>query len=913
MKHIINAMLLSTAAATSAFAAANEAVVRADSSIELTADNLILKPIAFNAGWNGMSSALRETGKPDGSFYIPLNNDGRIFGTLKTEAAQNGAVRAEYKFRASVKSQPETVAVAMDIPRWKLKGAKWETDEKSGAFADEKPESPHLFNGKVKKLALHSNAATQLEFVFDTPTSVLLQDNRQWGGDTITLRIMPDYEKPLEQNAEFDLAFAVQTKEALTLVHDSEVKLVADGKNWIPVKHTLDVESGSALDFSNVIPWHAPAGKFGRVLKDKNGHFVFAEKPDEPVRFYGVNLCFSANYLSHDESRELAARFRRLGYNAVRIHHHDDTLVEGGRDTLKLNPGRIDQFDFLMSEFIRNGIYITTDLYVSRGVPWRNIGVDRDGNISMDDYKILCAVNEGAMADWKKFSTAFLTHTNAYTGRTYADEPALAWLSLVNEGNLGNHVGRHKDIPGLPELWKKEFDARKAENPAALEGVLDTIPPNIYVKNKHTAAYSMFLSFLEGDMMQRMRGFLKGELRCEALLSNANGWTHFVSDAPERANALDYIDDHFYIDHPHFLARAWNLPSSCPNENPFKNDRLGMLGNAFVRMEGMPFTISEFNFSGPGRYRGVGGMATGVIAALQDWDILWRFAYSHSQRNMFAPSQMGYFDIAQDPVMSASERASLCLFMRGDIRPLTNALVIALGGMKPSDIMTEGGMPFMAPSWVDVGWKARIVQSPRGVGATSATPANVKIVDYAKAYFDKDAPARIRAELADAPFGGGAVAVDRDTGTFTVNTPFTAGGFTENGVLKAGAFEAKVDGAPASVWASSLDGKPLRESGRILIAHITDVQNTGITYSERARRTLLAWGGLPHIAEAGKAEIMLSANEPGKLTVWRLANDGKRLAKVETRAFDNIRKLLFVADTAYDTEAATLYYELVIE
>ena len=36
------------------------------------------------------------------------------------------------------------------------------------------------------------------------------------------------------------------------------------GPSWLPLDVTLDIEPDSALDFSQVIPRHTPAGKFGR-------------------------------------------------------------------------------------------------------------------------------------------------------------------------------------------------------------------------------------------------------------------------------------------------------------------------------------------------------------------------------------------------------------------------------------------------------------------------------------------------------------------------------------------------------------------------------------------------------------------------------------------------------------------------
>ena len=908
MKNYAAAFIPAVIALSAGFgaAAASEAVVGTDSTIELSAEGLKLVPMAYAGWWSRHAQAEYDASRKNG-FVLSFDENDKIEGALEVSAAADGGVRAEYKFLSHTEIQPDVVAITMEMPRTRLRNATWKADGKSGEFPAEMPESPHLFAGKVSTLTLDGGAQSSLKlsFKFDSPTSVLLQDNRRWGGNSDVLRIQLEHPNPLTRGVEFSVAFTLTGASAFEILRDAPVKLFADGKNWIPVKHEYDVEPGSALDFSSVIPWHAPAGKFGWV-QAKGEAFVFEKMSDTPQRFYGNNLCFSANYVSKEEAAELAARFRRLGYNTVRIHHHDDTLVEGGRASTQLNAARVDQFDFLIAEFIKNGIYVTTDLFVSRQVPWRNIGVDKDGMIPMDDFKLLCAVNSGAMADWKKFSRAFLEHTNPYTGRTYAEEPALAWLSLINEGNLGNHVGRHKNLPEYVEKWQAWLAARKTAEPEKYAAIPDSIPPNAWDKSAHIAAYMQFLSEIEGAMIAEMKTFLRDELRCKALITNDNGWTHKISDFFARQEHFDYVDDHFYVDHPQFIEKDWQLPSRCPNENPFKNSALGMRACAFVRIAGKPFTVSEFNFSGPGRYRGVGGMATGAAAALQDWSALWRFAYSHSREHMFRPATMGYFNTGSDPVMSASERASLCLFLRGDIAPLSSRIDIVI---RPEDAakVTSEGMPSMTPSWIDAAWKAKVALTGADTHGGKSEPATR--LPAATAYSTAGA-AVVRDIVKDLPVGGDAVAVNPETGAFIIDTPRTAGGFAESGEIKTANFSTKLSGSPASVWASSLDGKPLSESSRILVAHVTDVQNTGISYAERARRTLLAWGSLPHIAEAGKAEIALTTTQPLP-AVWRLANDGKRLAKVPTQLIGST--LAFTADTAADPEAATLYYEIVRE
>src|SRR5579859_6456681 len=75
---------------------------------------------------------------------------------------------------------------------------------------------------------------------------------------------------------------------------------ITAGADWIPLRTEREIEPGSALDFSGIAGTDAPAGKHGRVLAGQGGHFVFADSPAKPRRFYGVNFCFSALYLSHE-------------------------------------------------------------------------------------------------------------------------------------------------------------------------------------------------------------------------------------------------------------------------------------------------------------------------------------------------------------------------------------------------------------------------------------------------------------------------------------------------------------------------------------------------------------------------------------------------------------------------------------
>jgi len=724
------------------------------------------------------------------------------------------------------------------------------------------------------------------------------------------------------------------------------------GDEWIPLQAELEIEPGSALDFSSLKLTDAPAGKHGYVIARPDGQFAFADTPDRPQRFYGVNLCFGAHYLAHAEADRLAQRLVRLGYNTVRIHHYERDLVQGQRPTTTLNPEKLDQFDYLVAALIRRGLYLTTDLYVSRSVPYREVGIDRDGLIPMNTYKILVPVHTGAFENWKQFSRAFLDHVNPYTQRRYAEEPALSWLALINEGNFGNFFSELRTIPEWTHAWNRWLTQRyptraalaaawgtglePAEDPASQTVAL---PTRLQAEGLRARDAIAFLADTELAMVERMKRFLREELGCRALISNASSWTRFTTDQGARA-VYDYVDEHFYVDHPQFLETSWRLPSRCPNTSPLAEGAPGGRSIAFTRLFDKPFALTEYNYSGPGRFRGVGGILTGALGALQGWGGIWRFAYSHSRDAMFTPARMGYFDLATDPLSQAADRASICLFLRGDLAPAPHSVALV---MTAADLAQPAArIPTLAPRWHWLAWVTRlgtqIVPTPGAPSLHTAllplawqTPASAYDPHRALALdpYTVDSQRLIAAldgrglfDPATAPNPDlkffrsetGQITIDGPHDRLGLDTPRTAGGYAPAGqTLHAphGGVRAAIAGSDATVWVSALDAHPIRASRRLLVTHLTDLQNTGIRYAEPARQTLLDWGGLPHLVRAGQAEVGIQLEAPAAYRVWALAPSGKRLAQVPSSTTD--RTLQFRADVAGDpATGARMLYEVAI-
>ena len=636
--------------------------------------------------------------------------------------------------------------------------------------------------------------------------------------------------------------------------------VISAGEEWIPVENRRDIVPGSALDFSAMGFADAPAGRFG-WLRCVGGHFEFEGLPGEAQRFYGVNLCFTANFPDHAAADAAVARFRRLGYNSVRIHHHDGGSVEGSGDGLSLDPDKMDRLDYLVAAAAKAGLYVTTDMYVSRPVKWRQIGVDLDGGPSPKLFKALVYVYGPAFDNWAAYARGFMLHRNPYTGRTYAEEPAMPLVSLVNEGGSVSESGGE---PIVLEAWSKWLAAKRAADPAFCpEARCDVLPRGIG-RGDATAALALWEGEIAARAFDRMRGVMRG-MGCRALLTDKNHGPHYVAVRTAGAG-YDYVDDHFYVDHPSFPERPWQLPSRCDNRNPLLGKAVPPSSHAFARIFGKPFTVTEWNFAGPGRWRAVGGLLTGALAARQDWSGLWRFAYSHDADGLAGGAKAGprYFDLASDPLAQASERAAICLFLRGDMEPLSAG--VALWATPVSHMRAKPRMT--SPSWCRDAWSMKV--------GTCLSPTEA---DGLRVVCREDAEQARGEGFPEAALAPKSLRIDRDRGAMAVETARTCGGFAPEGAVDAGGLKFEVEAAPAAVWASSVDGAPLAKSRRMLVTHLTDVQGEGAEFADEAMTTIVKWGSRP-LARRGAAKIALAVGKPGAYTVYELAMDGRRMGVV---------------------------------
>jgi hypothetical protein len=880
-----------------------------------------IKPGLFETTWQMRGNAYDDAAKRP---VIRATNAGAtVTVAVRPVTADGKNLRVEYVLTPDKDISVNSVHVSLSTPVASYVGGTASVGA-GRAMSVAVPTSPGqstLVSGNVGAAALEKGA---LRLAVDSGAQpAMVQDNRVFGGSELEIRIGKQAERVWKAGQAETFTLTVSLPGTVAVKEEAPITLAA-GPDWLPLDLKLDVEPGSALDFAPLLN-DAPAGKYGHVVVRPDGHFGFANR-NTPQRFYGANLCFSANYLTHEEADRLAERFARIGYNTVRIHHYEGELIDtSASNSVTLRPDSLDKLDYLLAAFKKRGVYATTDLFVSRPVKPGETGIDSGG---MDEFKAAVLVSPAAFENWKAFSRVLLTHVNPYTKLAYKDDPALAWLSVVNEPNLTNVLGRLPNTPKLGALytdawraWLKEqygaddkLRAAWGDTGATLAGA---VLPGSVSNDRRGRDLAAFLATVHRRGYAKMKAFLRDEVKTAALLTDMNGWSETPAYMAARTD-LDWVDNHFYWDHPNFLGQSWQLPSEGGSGGRGAVETAGAGPNAMsmTRLFGKPFSVSEYNYSAPNRYRAEGGLIMGAASALQDWDAVWRFAYSHSRDAVTGAQPLDYFNMATDPAGMAGERAALLLFLRGDLKPAPNA--VSLVRSEKALLETRDAAPADGFRELTLVTRVGTRVEKEGAGAPPpARPTETRMTagasgDALKAL--RDAGKLPAANKTDLTAGvrqseTGELFVDGDAGVLRITTPRTAGGVAQaSTTLTAGPLTAAVTGTRAAVWASSLDGKPVAESRRLLLVHLTDVQNTGMRYAAPDRRVLEDWGTLPHIVRRGAATVTLVRPDASRLVAWRLDTSGKRVAPVPVRAEDG--RAVLDLSTAGPDGKATLYYEV---
>ena len=158
----------------------------------------------------------------------------------------------------------------------------------------------------------------------------------------------------------------------------------------------------------------------------------------------------------------------QLGYNLMRIHHHDTWSSVFGpkhKDTRHFSREAMDQLDWWIKCMKDEGIYIWLDMHVGRSLQPSDGVQQGAAEIARGKGSILgfCYYNTEIQNLMKEFQHNYLNHLNPYTKLRYKDDPAVICALITNEDDLSGHHGNKmlpdKNNPVHNALFNREYQA----------------------------------------------------------------------------------------------------------------------------------------------------------------------------------------------------------------------------------------------------------------------------------------------------------------------------------------------------------------------------------------------------------------------------------------------------------------------
>lgn len=408
----------------------------------------------------------------------------------------------------------------------------------------------------------------------------------------------------------------------------------------------------SPVDASFLNTHERPAGRRGFLTTDGD-KLVFADGTE--ARFWGGNLAAYALFADKEQIRQQARRIADLGFNLMRIHHHDSTrwvsptVIDKDRaDSRHLNSEAMDRLDWWIRCLKSEGVYVWLDLHVGRqfkagdGITQGFDEIARRNG----EAKGFCYFNARVQELMKEFNEACLNHVNRYTGLAYKDDPVIVGLLITNENDLTHHFGNlmlaDKGNPvhhGLFNAAVSDF-AKKTGLPVA--GLGRTWEPG---------PAKIFLNEVERRFNRTMLDHLHS-LHVRVPAATTDHWGNGGLWSLPALTAGGVIDAHSY-------GKEGALSANPRQAANFVH----WIGAAQVH--GRPFTITEWNVEYPATDRFTAPLYVAGMACLQGWDA--PMIYNYSQRAFDKPARVDKWSTYSDPALAGLMPAAAIAFRQGHI------------------------------------------------------------------------------------------------------------------------------------------------------------------------------------------------------------------------------------------------------
>lgn len=726
------------------------------------------------------------------------------------------------------------------------------------------------------------------------------------------------------------------------------------------------IRKGTALDFSELNGKRVPAGTYGRVIVNSAGKLAFEKRPDEAVRFLGMNFMpgywrLRAHTWTKQDIERFADAIAAQGYNLIRVHYLNRyligykihqrphrTIAQAGlpqtAEEIPFDPGNMDRFDYLVKCFKDRGIYLNIDLMNRPGYSMAYL----EGPDELTKNQLL--FDPKFRKHWEVAVNYLMNRENPYTGTKLKDEPAVAFVNFFNEQDF--RLGNSKEI----ESFRKPFAAWLRAKYGTEQALSKAWGADMTFENAGTVSESVLRGggtaaqdtgdFLIGTMREMTAWYFK-TVRKAGYPGLFHHWDMIMRtmELPARS-MVPAIAQHTYFAHPNKVPTR-NLIPKCKGalylggrNNDMTVDQTSSLTSSYFRSAATarffdrPYMITEYSHSSFNRYRHERGLYFGSYAALQGWDNLT----PHNDTIRLTVDPMWTFEHGMDPIAHASETVTALLFMRKDVKEAPHSVGLLL---KNSRLFPDNYLAAIADDYGKLSMLTKTgILYPEGkplvkVGSFTPTlqlePESFSPLRVSSWYVSADNSdgtdfPKLLAKLRQSGILSSANKTDwnkriyqSETGELTLDTNrLTMNVVTprlEGAILKRGqsavlpALSVRNVSVPASVTAASLNAdQTLKNASRILLTVATNAFNSNMTFENASLFCCVNPGELPVLMESIQCRIELATTHGKKPKVYALHLDGTRFAELPC-SLENGR-LILALDTS-KLKNGTPFFEIV--
>jgi len=561
-----------------------------------------------------------------------------------------------------------------------------------------------MLGDSVVKIELRDKAGRATEIDFASPTYITTD-----GGD---IRIAIAHDR-IEKGKKQKLGFSIKLPATVEFIPgEKSAARFSDLSGWYRFEPQDQFPENSEWDLSS---WQeAPAGKHGRIERHGD-QLVYNEKP---IKLWGINNSFGSCAPDNALADKRAKFYAAMGINAIRLHKYADGTGWAGiltkESATEYDPARLDDMDYYVAALKKRGIYtkLSPVFIIDIGpgdrdkVPYMDeLGTMKGDRINPRHGSLYISTELQDLLI--KQVTTLLRHTNAYTGLTYAKDPAIAYVELYNEDCtlFGGIAGVMKTSPTLRarggalfSVWLKEkYKTEEAFLAAWGKGAVN----NGMLTNQglpldeswagdriYPAGNPWFFdpTNLNGSQLSIQRRLLdtmaflyelqnKVYARYTAAI-RATGYTGEIISSNWHAGRMM---SHFYnlhsdslngtIDRHNYFGGGIRGTMAIHSGSMLASPGSGTLSSSLNQVEGHPFMLSEWIHVLPNEWGSEGPAIIGAYGmGLQGWDVSFAFgntdngafssAIGLSEWDATAPQFLGMFPAVSRQVLRGDVRES---------------------------------------------------------------------------------------------------------------------------------------------------------------------------------------------------------------------------------------------------------------